>query len=142
MNDHDSLPADVLERIHGFVVASEGNEVTEAELADFEQFLKANDDACRLYVEYLNVSMLASYALNTMPEDGSSSTDLSMSSAPVVPSPILQGTAGFFTSGWPVAYLIATVVLGDWACHRLGSSCAAANASRSLLARKRERGRG
>ena len=40
MSGNQSLPIDLLECIHGFVVASDCNELTEDRWADFEQLLR------------------------------------------------------------------------------------------------------
>ena len=118
MNRNPSPPVDVLERIHRFVVASESNQLAEDQMADFEQFLRADDDACRLYVEYMNVSTLTSYALDTMPKEDAS-WDASSAQKPPIPAISIPGfhaaaplgVAGYFSDGWPMAYLIATVVM-------------------------------
>ena len=69
MTGNQSLPINLLEYIHGFVVASDCNELTEDRWANFEQLLRNDDDACQLYVEYMDVAILVPYILDTMPDE-------------------------------------------------------------------------
>ena len=44
--------------VHNFVVAGANNELTEEHWSDFEQLLQENDDAFRLYIQYMEQSDL------------------------------------------------------------------------------------
>ena len=108
MSNSRGSQIDFLERIHRFVVAGESNELADDQWTDFEQFLWENDDACRLYVEYTGVSALLPTVMDALPnKDFPSLATALLSSAP--PS---TTSVGCFSSGWPVAYLVATVIFG------------------------------
>ena len=68
-SDHCSR-LDLFKRIHDFVVAGAGNELTEDHWSDFERLLQENDDACRLYLEYVEASDLLQSILDTMSKEG------------------------------------------------------------------------
>ncbi len=53
----DSGRRDHFELVHGFVTASREGELTECEIADFEQLLRENAAVRRLYSEYLEVTL-------------------------------------------------------------------------------------
>lgn len=53
----DAGRRDIFELVHGFVTASREGELTENEIADFEQLLCDNADAQRLYSEYLEATL-------------------------------------------------------------------------------------
>ena len=109
---------DLRKSIHDFLVAGASNELTDESWADFERLLRENDEACRLYAGCVGISVLLPSILSSMPnEDGASSDGLfPMQPGQAIPSPLdLSGTAwhgigGYFASGWPVAYLIATLI--------------------------------
>ena len=69
-SDHCSQ-IDLLERIHKFVVVGASNELTDEHWADFERLLRENDDACRLYGQYVDVSVLLPAILSSMPNEDS-----------------------------------------------------------------------
>ena len=101
------------------------DDVTQEELAQLEQLADA-DSAMQLLVNYLQLDgelhriicqqssqdkclkMLEVSAFNN-PE----AIEQFQSVSPVLPlfSTITQGTVGYFSSGWPMAYLVATVVM-------------------------------
>ena len=100
-------------------MAGESNELTEDRWTDFERLLCENDDACRLYAEYMDVSVFLPAVLEAMPDKDSTSpifsspsSRLPPSSAPSFLGNAWHGTFGYFSSGWPVAYLLATVIYG------------------------------
>lgn len=58
MSDGQPAPPDVFERIHRFAVASQSGQLTEELVADLEQLLMESDEACRLYVQYMDTTVL------------------------------------------------------------------------------------
>ena len=77
-----------------------------AAAATFERLndlVSGNPEALDLYVEYLNDSI----GLRHVCLPGEVSAPL-----PTFLTTTLHGTVGYFSSGWPVAYLIATVIFG------------------------------
>ena len=118
MSDTRQSQQELLERIHRFAVAGESNEVAEDDWSDFEQLLIDNDDACRLYVAYMGVSALLPAVIDGWPDPDSSALDTSAAEHPLAAflpafdsvDGSIPGTTSYFSSGWPVAYLIATIV--------------------------------
>lgn len=49
---------DVFERVHRFAVASLNDELTEELVAALEQLLLESDEACRLYIQYVDTTLL------------------------------------------------------------------------------------
>jgi hypothetical protein len=114
-NSHCSQ-IDLRERIHGFVVAAENDELTSGHWMDFERVLSESDEACRLYAEYMDVSLSLSAILETMPDEHTTFPD-DISGEPVdsLARPFLtlfQSTLAYFSDGMPLAYLLATVITG------------------------------
>jgi hypothetical protein len=120
MNSSHCSHTDLRQSIHDFVVAGRSDELTEEMWADFEQRLRESDDACRLYADYAGISAILPSVLSSMPDEGSLSPDvfpLGQQGAAVLFAPGLlagawHGTVNYFSSGWPVAYLIATMAVG------------------------------
>jgi hypothetical protein len=112
--------SDLRKSIHDFVVAGAGNELTEELWTDFERLLRGSDDACRLYAGYVGISVLLPAILSSTPDEESPRSDifareqqdLAVPSAPGVPCGIWHTTLGYFSEGMPLAYLLATVILG------------------------------
>jgi hypothetical protein len=120
MTDQRGEQDALLERIHGFIVAGECNELSDDRWRDFEQLLRENDEACRLYAEYMDVSIFLPAVLDMTPNEESSSCGITF---PEPPAPTLAWTPGLpgniassavssFSSGWAAAYLAATAILG------------------------------
>jgi hypothetical protein len=112
---HNGLP----DRVHQFVVACATNELTDDLRTEFEQLLRESDEACRLYLKCVDVSVLLPSILSAIPDEESPSdiSFLEQSQAMFHPAPVAmgsvgQGMVGDFSSGWPVAYLVATVICG------------------------------
>ena len=92
----------------------------EAQAASLEEVLARDPAARQLYVTYMHLRVSARYLADihcTTPE----AADFTEAFVDLAPSPTsafvlldgpLQGSAGHFLSGWPVAYLIATVIFG------------------------------
>ena len=105
---------ELLERIHRFVVAGESNELTDAQWAEFEQFLWENDDACRLYVEFNGVSALLPAVMDALPDKDvfvpSWEQPRNDFSIPGLLANAFHGTVGYFSQEIPFSLLVATVV--------------------------------
>jgi hypothetical protein len=117
MNGSLSSQEALLERIHAFIVATESNELTEDHWTSFEHLLRESDDACRLYAKYMDMSAMLPSVLEPTGEFLLPDDSLSEQREPVIPfaptlvPATLHGPTEYF-SGWPVAYLIATVIFG------------------------------
>jgi hypothetical protein len=106
------------ERVHEFVVACTTDDLTDDHRTAFEQLLRESDDACRLYLKCVDISVALPSILSAIPDE-ESPYDISflkrqpntLPSAPAAPRGMWHGMAAYFSSGWPVAYLIATVVV-------------------------------
>ena len=117
-NNRDSQN-DLHKLIHDFVVAGESGELTEDRWADFERLLRESDEACRLYAEYMDVSLSLPLILDTVPEEESPPSDIVSSEQqehvapppPLLPSNAIHGPGNLLLSGWPMVYLIATVLI-------------------------------
>ena len=111
-------PVELLERIHAFSVRGANDELTEENWADFERLLRENDDACRLYGQYVDVSILLPAILSSIPAAAAPSTDVAFPEpqepAPAPALPLLgtlwHGTIGFFSQEVPFALLVATLI--------------------------------
>ena len=105
---------DLLDRIDGFVAAGKSNELGDDRWHDFERFLRENDDACRLYAEYMDVSIFLPTILDMVPDEEPLSSGVIVSEqqptifpwAPALPGNVAYSAASYFFSGWPVAYLV------------------------------------
>jgi hypothetical protein len=116
MNADHCPQTDLLERIQNFVMDGECGELADRQWAEFEGLLRESDDACRTYAEYMGVYALLRDVLDAAPDDSSPSPNVLApelpGAVPAFPTGLWHGAVGFFASGWPVAYLIATVVVG------------------------------
>ena len=120
MTGNHCLQKDLRECIHTFVVAAENNELTEDHWINFERLLCESDEACRLYAEYMDMSLSLSAIVDTLPDEGSSSSSaLSLEQQLRVSSTlggflgtVCHGTIGFFSQELPFSLLIATVLTG------------------------------
>ena len=120
MTGNHCLQKDLRECIHTFVVAAESNELTEDHWINFERLLCESDEACRLYAEYMDMSLSLSAIVDTLPDEGSSSSSaFSLEQQLRVPSTlggflgtVCHGTIGFFSQELPFSLLIATVLTG------------------------------
>jgi len=110
---HDSQ-CELLERIHRFIVAGEGNALTESQWADFEQLILDDDEACRLYVEFMGISALLPAVMDALPDKNAflpSQEKLQDDfSLPRLLANAFHGTVGFFSQEIPFSLLVATVV--------------------------------
>ena len=113
---------DLFEFVHGFVVAGASDDLTDRQWSDFERLLQESDRARHLYAKYVSTLVLLPSVLTSM-SDSELPLPLSVASnaegmEPPSAMPIgflttaLPGTFGYFSSDWPVAYLVATVIFG------------------------------
>ena len=109
----DSLPCE----IHALVQACLGSTATPAQRLRLERLVCEDMEARRLYVHYMHDSlMLRRWATVNSGQVGQELAAIE-SSAPDAPFPTflgsaIHGTVGYVSSGWPVAYLAATAILG------------------------------
>ena len=120
-----------LEGLWPLIDAALSGSATAQQADKLESLLKNDREACEVYCEYASIEAelyLLARGRNTSREicgriDASSAVNYPSSpfrSAPAPPSlpfpglltVAIDGTAGYFSSGWPVAYLVATVIFG------------------------------
>jgi hypothetical protein len=90
----------------------------DAQVRDLQSLLRSSDEVCRSYVELLHLDaelqwLIVSQQGGEMALDALAASErtpqrLSPTGAPS----LFHTTVGYFSSGWPVAYLIATVIVG------------------------------
>ena len=120
MSETDCRQLGVFENVHNFIVAGSNDELTDEHWTSFERLLQESDDACRLYAQYVGVSVLLPSILSAISSEESPTSNVFSPErhepvvhlGPTFLSTALHGTVGWFSSGWPVAYLIATVISG------------------------------
>ena len=126
MTDHPEHPVYTLEDLLGVVTASLFDETSPADIARLEQLVCNDDRVCELYVQAIFDSLVLRKWSSVDAQDVAIDTcrevhvDRFDDSKPVVaPAPLLPflsntlpGVVGSFSSGWPAAYLIATVIFG------------------------------
>jgi hypothetical protein len=112
---------DPFESINRFVTAMVSDEPTAALDVDISQILEKSDEACDIYVECVQMSLLLPSILAAESEEElASSNDFSSGPCkeaspyrfPGLLSPALHNALGYFSDGMPLAYLIATVIFG------------------------------
>jgi hypothetical protein len=110
---------DLREAVHGFVMAGATGELTEQQWTDFERLLRESDDACRLYAQYVGISVLLPPILSSVPDEESSPSDgpATMLEAVFVPPAAFLGSpwhggVGDSLQTWLAAYMAAAVFLG------------------------------
>ena len=109
------VPNELFSRVHGYLVAMQNDELTPEQHEAFEALICSDPTACEVYISY----MAATASLRAWPAQVvlESTEDIRIATIPsifgdTVLSTTLHGTIGWFSSGWPVAYLIATVIFG------------------------------
>ena len=128
-----ALPEDILAELHELCAASLGGELSDEQASRLDQLVCEDENVRKLYIRYMYVSWnLRTWARFPLADDvdgelappildaGAISQAYSTGwngespHASAVGSlvPPFPGTTGYIASGWPVAYLIATVVLG------------------------------
>ena len=72
----DRTPIDLIASIQDFIAAGQNGELTDDRWAEFVHLLGENDDACQLYVKYMDMSMLLPSVLASLPDDEAPAFDL------------------------------------------------------------------
>jgi hypothetical protein len=119
----------LLDEMHRLVASSLAGSISREEMGRLEELLGQDVEARSLYLDVVHESCI----LLTWATRGGLETDVvpqivadrdegngrSLSPAPIVKSPVptsffnvLHGSVSYFSSGWPLAYLIATVIFG------------------------------
>jgi hypothetical protein len=120
MIEKGSRNSDVFAKVHDFLVAENSGELTREGWVEFERYLEENDDACRVYAQYVGVSVLLPSILAAVSKEDESllgttfvseSPDLMVHDVPRSLGSIWQGVASYSSSNWPFAYFVATVIL-------------------------------
>jgi hypothetical protein len=119
MNGGHNHNSDVFESVHRFVAAGAGDDLTDSQWADFERLLREDGDAKRIYAKYVSMLVLLPSVLDSVGDDESPDIDALFAANRPDTTPAasfgwlsstLHGAAGSFATGWPVAYLVATVI--------------------------------
>jgi hypothetical protein len=108
------LQPELFDSIHDFAVAGANNELTEGRWSDFERLLQENDEAYRLYIQYMVQSDLLRAVMDAMPDEDIPAPDAicvepQEAAAPTYPV-FFRSTLTYFSDGMPLAYLLATVI--------------------------------
>lgn len=130
MNSELCQNSELWERIEAFVAAGQYGEVTELQLAEFEQLLRDNEEAQDLYADLVEMSVLLPHALTGMlGERNDEAVEPSFASAlPLAVSSVdshfglpssvfglldsgVHGTVAFFSQEAPFGFLIASIIL-------------------------------
>jgi len=112
MSSDYCLQLDLFDRIHDFVVANASGELTADHWTKFEQLLQESDEACRLYLQYVETSDLLPSILNTIVDEDSASPTCYPTFHSSLLSTAIHGTIGFFSQELPFSLLIGTVLTG------------------------------
>ncbi len=113
-------PIDLVESIQDFIAAGQNGELAGDQWAEFVQLLQENDDACRLYVKYMDMSMLLPSVLASLPDDEAPAFDL-IDDEPTTDESyrmfgflgnIYHGSIGFLSQDVPFSLLIGALITG------------------------------
>jgi hypothetical protein len=113
MKDRPRPSHEMFQEMHRRVTASlRGNRLSEP--GDrLDELIRQDLDACDLYLNLVfESSALLTWAKQGGPEDTGKQSPSGSAPVPTFLTTDFRGTAGYFSSGWPVAYLVATVILG------------------------------
>ena len=111
MTDPSTGQSDLFDEIHSLVTARLHGELTPERLADFDRLLASSGEARRLYVQYIYETLALPVLVSAESEQHSQPSPFRIESGPSH-VPTWPGMIGYLSSGWPVAYLIATVIFG------------------------------
>ena len=104
-----SLPDDRLSELHALATASLSGEASDEQIARLERLVCENEGLCKLYVRYMYISWSlrtwARYPLSDAAAEQNPPRLGFLGSA-------IHGTVNYVSSGWPLAYLVATVIFG------------------------------
>ena len=103
--------SDLFDEIHSLVTARLHGDLTPERLADFDRLLAGSGEARRLYVQYIYETLALPVLVSAESEQHSQPSPFRIESGPSH-VPTWPGMIGYLSSGWPVAYLIATVIFG------------------------------
>ena len=111
-----------LGNLHNILTALIDGQPSEEQLADLEHLLSETPDALIYYRKYMRICAFLEFERSEVekPQDAAFTTEgvlprvvtQTQSPSPCLLSTTLPSTVGWFSSGWPVAYLIATVICG------------------------------
>ena len=125
------LPEDRLVELHTLATAALNEELSDEQIVRLDRLVCEDENFRRLYIRYMYVSWnLRTWAKFPLPSDAedqlqppspdadailldqlaSLDAEPAHGSALLVGSNAFHGTVGYFSSGWPVAYLVATVI--------------------------------
>ena len=126
-----SDPATNADRLLGFAGSVCDEIATESDLVELDSILLADEPSRNRYLDYCWIDVAIKLELRaeaaarkahqqrsveldaSTPNAFNIATDTPSSTVPLSVAPItIPGTVGCFSSGWPVAYLIATVIFG------------------------------
>jgi hypothetical protein len=118
MNGDCRSQLDLLDCIHDFVQAGANRELTKDQWTKFEQLLLENDEACRLYLQYVQETDFLQTILESMPEERFSSggiicdepQDSAISGIPF--ASLWHSTISFSSPNATFAYLLAAIIVG------------------------------
>ncbi len=113
-------PIDLIGSIQDFIAAGQNGELAGDQWAEFVQLLQENDDACRLYVKYMDMSMLLPSVLASLPDDEAPAYDLIDDESTTDESyrmfgflgNIYHGSIGFLSQDVPFSLLIGALITG------------------------------
>ena len=93
----------------------------DAQVRDLESLLLTDEEACNFYVDLLDLDAKLQRLVGSLQEGDAALKEFiaakqtpSATPAPTFLSTALPRTLGYFSAGWPVAYLVATVITGLW----------------------------
>jgi hypothetical protein len=119
MKDRSRSNADSAPEVLSLADAQLRNDLSDEMLERLDQLLRTDPEARQRYVHYLQDSyqlhLFAMHARAGEEDEGHGTTNEELfvrPSAPTVPSGLQFSAFGHFSSGWPVAYLIAAVIFG------------------------------
>jgi hypothetical protein len=108
--------AAITPEVRSLIEAACDGVANDAQLRDLQSLLRTNENACSFYVDLLNLDAELQWLIGSRQEGDAALTEFTSAkqTLPQQPAfPLLSHSAlTYFSSGWPVAYLIATVVLG------------------------------
>ena len=100
------LPQSLADEMHELVTASLRRDISVEQRARLDELVCLDIEACDLYLNLVfESSALIAWGR-------SSGAENELSAMPALVGNTMYGTWGFFSSDWPVAYLIATVIFG------------------------------
>ena len=90
----------------------------DAQVRDLESLLLTDEQACKFYVYLLDLDAKLQWLVRSRQEGNVALNEFIAAKqtpqqpTPTFPATLWHGTVGWFSSGWPMAYLVATVIFG------------------------------